>query len=125
MGFRTAFVPYVRRAREIGTSRWTFRKKVKCFMDMIFVNSGLPINFVGYAGGIISSISIVMILYYLIKWLLIGEAVQGWTSLFILILFSLGMIMISLCILGNYIWRAFEAVKKKPVYIVEDELKHI
>lgn len=124
LGFKTAMVPYIRRAREIGKSRWTLKKKIKCFMDMMFVNSGLPINFVGYTGGLIFLISLVMIFYYIIKWVVIGEAVAGWTSLFILILFSLGVVMISLCIIGNYIWRSFEAIKKKPVFIVEDEVRH-
>ncbi len=124
LGFRTASVPYIRRAREIGKSRWTLKKKIKCFMDMMFVNSGLPINFVGYTGGLIFLISLVMIIYYIIKWIVIGETVAGWTSLFILILFSLGVVMISLCVIGNYIWRSFEAIKKKPVFIVEDEVRH-
>ncbi len=124
LGFRTAMVPYIRRAREIGKSKWTLKKKIKCFMDMMFVNSSLPISFVGYVGGLISLISFALIIYYLIKWAVVGEPVAGWTSLFILILFALGVIMVSLAILGNYIWRGFEAVKRKPVYIVEDEIRH-
>jgi len=124
LGFRTARVPYIRKAREIGTSRWTLKKKIKCFMDMMFVNSGFPINFVGYIGGAISILSVIMILYFLIKWIVVGESVEGWTSLFILVLFSLGVTMVSLSVLGNYIWRGFEAVKRKPVFIVEDEIKH-
>ncbi len=124
LGFRTAMVPYVRKAREIGTSKWTLRKKIKCFMDMMFVNSGLPISFVGYVGGLISFVSIAMIIYFLVKRIIVGEPVEGWTSLFTVILFALGIIMISLSILGNYIWRAFEAVKCKPVYIVEDKVEH-
>ena len=124
LGFRTAWVPYIRKARNIGTSRWTLKKKIKCFMDMMFVNSSFPINFVGYTGGFISMLSVLMILYFLLKWVIIGEPVEGWTSLFILILFSLGVLMISFSILGNYIWRGFEAIKQKPVFIVEDEIKH-
>ena len=123
-GFRTGIVYYKRKAREIGTSKWTLKKKIKCFMDMMFVNSGFPINFVGYIGGAISIISVVMIAYFLIKWIVVGESVEGWTSLFILVLFSLGVTMVSLSVLGNYIWRGFEAVKRKPVFIVEDEIKH-
>ncbi len=124
IGFKTAWVPYVRKAREIGKSRWTLKKKIKCFMDMMYVSSSLPINVVGFAGGLIFATSMILILYTLIKWAVVGEPVEGWTSLFILILFALGVVMISLCILGNYIWRGFEAVKRKPVYIVEDEVKH-
>lgn len=125
LGFRTAKVPYIRKAREIGTSKWTLRKKIKCFMDMMFVNSGLPIAFVGYVGGLISVISVFMILFLLLKWIIVGESVEGWTSLFILVLFSLGIVMISLSVLGSYIWRGFEAVKRKPVFIVEDKVSHM
>ncbi len=124
LGFRTAEVPYIRKAREIGKSKWTFKKKIKCFFDMMFVNSGFPIRLVGYAGGVISIFAMFEIAFSLIKWATIGEPIEGWTSLFVLILFSLGIIMISLSILGSYIWRGFEAVKRKPIFIVEDEKSH-
>lgn len=124
LGFKSTTVPYVRKARELNKSRWTLKKKIKCFMDMMFTNSDVPIHFVGVIGGLTSVASIIMILYYVIKWMVVGEPVAGWTSLFILILFAFGVIMLTLSVLGNYIWRAFESGKRKPVYIVEEERLH-
>lgn len=124
MGFKTSFVPYIRRAREIGTSKWTLKKKIKCFMDMMYANSNLPINLMGFLGGFACIASIVLILYFVIKKLAFGEQIEGWTSLFTLVLFAFGAIMVTLSILGNYIWRCYEAVKRKPPFIVEDEVKH-
>ena len=124
LGFKTALVPYVRRAREIGSSKWTFKKKVKCFMDMMFTNSNAPITFVGFIGGIASGVSIIMAIYYLLKWLIVGEPVEGWTSLMIILLLAFGIIMLTLSVLGSYIWRCFESVKRKPVFIVEKEVEH-
>ena len=47
--------------------------------------------------------------------------VSGWTTLFIFNLFSFGMIMVTLGILGGYLWRTFDASRNRPTYIVEDE----
>lgn len=124
LGFKSAYVPYIRRARELNKSRWTLKKKIKCFFDMMFTNSNVPINFVGVVGGIACASSIALIIYYIIKWATIGEPVEGWTSTIILVLFSFGVTMLTMSVLGNYIWRVFESVKRKPVSIVEKERLH-
>ncbi|MDD3370008.1 MAG: glycosyltransferase family 2 protein, partial [Lachnospiraceae bacterium] len=124
LGFKTATVPYIRKAREIGSSKWTLKKKVKCFMDMMFSNSNFPIHFVAGVGVFACVISVALIIYSLVNWLVIGEEVVGWTSLFITILFAFGIIMMTLAILGDYIWRCFDSVKRKPVFIVEKQREH-
>lgn len=48
-------------------------------------------------------------------------SVSGWTTLFIFNLLSFGIIMLTLGILGEYLWRAFEASRNRPPYIIEDE----
>ena len=47
--------------------------------------------------------------------------VNGWTTLFIFNLFSFGIIMVTLGILGGYLWRTFDASRNRPTYIVENE----
>lgn len=47
--------------------------------------------------------------------------VSGWTTLFIFNLFSFGVIMLTLGILGEYLWRTFDASRNRPPYIIEDE----
>ena len=124
LGFKSTTVPYVRKARQIGKSRWTLKKKMKCFFDMMFTNSDVPIKCVGLLGGVISISSLILILITFFKWLIVGEPVEGWTSLFIVILLAFGIVMITMSILGSYIWRCFESVKRKPVFIIENERTH-
>jgi dolichol-phosphate mannosyltransferase len=47
--------------------------------------------------------------------------VSGWTTLFIFNLFSFGLIMLTLGVLGEYLWRTFDASRNRPPYIVEEE----
>lgn len=124
LGFKSTTVPYIRRARQIGKSRWTLGKKIKCFFDMMFTNSDFPIHFIGVLGGIVSVVSVILGIYFALKWLIVGEPVEGWTSLFVALSLSFGVTMLTLSILGNYIWRCFESVKRKPVSIVEEEKLH-
>lgn len=120
-GFRTGIVYYTRKAREIGTSRWTLKKKIRLVSDTLFSFSTLPIRLVEMVGAISFGTSIIWAIVVLISKLMGDIQVDGWTSLFIFVLFSFGITMISLGILGEYIWRTFDASRKRPPYIIEDE----
>lgn len=120
-GFKTDQVPYTRLAREIGKSRWTLAKKLRLVMDTLFSFSTVPIKMVttvgmlSFAGALIWAIvEIVCKLAGLIE-------VTGWTTLFIFNLFSFGVIMLTLGILGEYLWRTFDASRNRPPFIIEDE----
>lgn len=122
-GFQTDTVYYTRLAREIGTSKWTFRKKIRLIMDTLFSFSTLPISVVltigvcSFIGALIWAVIVVMMK-------LTGNIpVSGWTTLFIFNLASFGVIMLTLGILGEYLWRTFDASRNRPPYIVEDENK--
>ena len=122
-GFRTATVPYIRLAREIGESKWTLKKKIRLVTDTLFSFSSLPITAVSVIGvlsfvgaaiwGIV--VAVLKILGYI--------HVSGWTTLFIFNLFSFGIIMVTLGILGGYLWRTFDASRNRPPYIIEEENK--
>ena len=122
-GFKTATVPYIRLAREIGESKWTLKKKIRLVTDTLFSFSSLPITAVSVIGvlsfvgaaiwGIV--VAVLKILGYI--------HVSGWTTLFIFNLFSFGIIMVTLGILGGYLWRTFDASRNRPPYIIEEENK--
>ena len=120
-GFRTGEVEYSRKKREIGSSKWTIRKKVKLVMDTLFSFSTLPITFVSIVGFLSFLGSVIWAI--IVAGLKISGAidVEGWTMLFIFSLFSFGVIMLTLGILGEYLWRAFDASRNRPIYIVEEE----
>lgn len=120
-GFTTAYVYYTRRKREIGKSRWTLKKKIKLVMDSLFSFSNVPIVVVEF-GGIMSLFgAVIWIMLEIILKLLGYITIQGWTLLMIFQLFSFGIIMITLGILGEYLWRTFDASRNRPPYIIEYE----
>lgn len=122
-GFKTKKVYYTRLAREIGESRWTLKKKIRLVSDTLFSFSTLPITLVSGIGAISFGGSIIWAIVVLICKLMGAIEVSGWTTLFIFQLFSFGVIMLTLGILGGYLWRTFDASRNRPPYIVEDENK--
>ena len=122
-GFKTDIVYYTRLAREIGTSKWTLKKKIRLVMDTLFSFSTVPVAMVESIGVISFIGSLVWAIVVLICKLCGAITVSGWTMLFIFNLFSFGVIMLTLGILGEYLWRAFDASRNRPPYIVEEENK--
>lgn len=120
-GFKTDIVYYTRLAREIGTSKWTLKKKVKLVMDTLFSFSSLPISVVLSVGFISFIGALIWALVVLFAKLAGKIAVSGWTTMFIFNLFSFGIIMMTLGILGEYLWRTFDATRKRPPYIIEEQ----
>lgn len=120
-GFKTSEVLYVRKAREIGKSRWTLKKKIRLVMDTLFSFSTLPIKIVSTIGVLSLIGSILWAVWEIIAKLIGLIVVEGWTTLFIFNLFSFGVIMFSIGILGEYMWRTFDASRRRPPYIVETE----
>lgn len=119
-GFKTGKIYYRRLAREVGTSRWTLRKKIKLVMDTLFSFSSLPITIVSNVGAFSLIGAIVWAFIVLVAKVAGTIDVSGWTTLFIFNLFSFGVIMMTLGILGEYLWRTFDASRNRPPYIIED-----
>lgn len=120
-GFKTEKIYYVRKARTIGKSRWTLKKKIRLVLDTLFSFSTLPIAIIWFVG-IGSSIGAVIWAGIVLILRLCGEiVVSGWTTLFIFNLLSFGVTMLTLGILGEYLWRTFDASRRRPPYIIEKE----
>lgn len=120
-GFKTSKVYYRRLAREIGTSKWTLKKKVRLVMDTLFSFSSLPITLVLNVGALSMVGAIIWAIVVLVSKISGAIAVSGWTTLFIFNLFSFGVIMMTLGILGEYLWRTFDASRNRPPYIIEEQ----
>ena len=120
-GFKTKEVYYTRLAREIGKSRWTLKKKIRLVTDSLFSFSTLPISLVSLIGGISFCGSIIWAIVVFVCKLMGIIEVDGWTTMFIFQLFSFGVVMLTLGILGGYLWRTFDASRNRPPYIIEDE----
>lgn len=118
-GFKTDKIYYTRKAREIGESKWTLRKKIRLVSDTLFSFSTVPITVVSIVGGL-SFVGALIWAFVVFIFKITGHiAVTGWTTLFIFNLFSFGTIMLTLGLLGGYLWRTFDASRNRPTYIVE------
>lgn len=119
-GFRTKKIYYIRKARTIGKSRWTLAKKIRLVTDTIFSFTSLPITVISCVG--VGSVIGALIWAIVVCILKFGGkiVVSGWTTLFVFNLFSFGVIMVTLGIMGNYLWRTFDASRNRPPYIIED-----
>lgn len=120
-GFRTKHVYYTRRARKIGKSKWTLGKRIRLVMDTLFSFSNVPINVITGIGVACCCGSALWALAVLIGKFNGMIQVAGYTTLLIFQLFSFGVVMLTLGLLGNYIWRTFDASRNRPVYIIEEE----
>lgn len=120
-GFKTDKIYYTRLQREIGKSRWTLKKKIRLVTDTLFSFSALPITAISIIGTL-SCIGAVLWAVLVLIFKLMGMInVSGWTTLFIFNLLSFGIIMLTLGILGGYLWRTFDASRNRPPYIIEEE----
>lgn len=119
--FEHVSIPYVRRKRDLGVSRWTLSKKVKLFIDSFVSFSFFPIRFITASGLILGFISLIWGVWVLIAKLTGLVPVAGWATLMAVILFVSSFQMIAIGILGEYLWRTMDAVKGRPNYIVDEE----
>lgn len=123
-GFQTATVPYTRRKRTIGTSKWTFSKKVKLALDSFYGFSSFPIKLVSGIGILTSFASVLLLIVTLVRKCMGIITAEGYASLLIILLMGIGLIMLSLGVIGEYIWRIYDATRKRPPFIIDESTKH-
>lgn len=124
LGFHPFIYPYLRPAGNNARSRWNFSKKYNLAKDFFFSSSTFPIRLISYIGIFFSAFSFLLILFYsyvrirgnMEFWGL--DKVPGWVSTIIAISFFSGLILFSLGIIAEYIWRIYEEVKARPGYII-------
>lgn len=119
-GFQTDHVYFHRRDREVGKSRWTLSKKIKLAMDSMLSFSYFPIRCMSTLGVVFFVVSILMAIEVIIEKIAIGTPILGWASLMCVVLFSFGCMMLMLGILGEYVWRALDASRNRPPYLIDE-----
>jgi len=120
IGYDFVSIPYIRRRREIGRSTYTLGKKIKAFIDSFVAFSFFPIRLISVSGLIIGMAAIVYGCVIIINKLLGHAELSGWSSLMVVILFASAFQMIALGIIGEYVWRALEASRDRPSYLIEE-----
>lgn len=125
LGYDPYFLPYARPiGLNKGKSRWTFKKRLKLALDSIFSNSTFPLRLISYLGITVSVLSVFAIVFYLYVKLFgnqefWGVMVPGWVSIVLLLLLLGGLILLSLGIISEYLWRVYDEVKDRPGFIIK------
>jgi glycosyltransferase involved in cell wall biosynthesis len=120
LGFKRSFILADHGTRYSGKPSYTFKKRVKLALDIILSFSERPLKFAIALGLIMSTISIFLalwIVYGTFKW---GYSVIGWSSGIVSILFSSGIILTVLGIIGIYLGRIFQEVKGRPLFVISE-----
>ena len=123
-GFKTDMIYFVRQDREIGKSRWTLAKKVKLVMDSVMSFSYFPLRVMSGLGIFFNILAVILLVIVLIEKFTKNTPIVGWTSLMCVVLCASGIIMLMLGILGEYIWRALDAARSRPPYIIDELLEN-
>ncbi len=124
LGYDYVNIPYTRKQREIGVSRWTLAKKVKLLIDSFIAFSFFPIRAISAIGltlGIIAFIYSAAVVIGRITGL--SPGVEGWSSLMVVLLCVSAFQMIALGIIGEYVWRTLDASRKRPNFVIERVLR--
>lgn len=120
-GFKVKYIPYEKLERRIGKSQYNFLKRFGNFM-VAFINvSYLPLRLMSVIGILFAISGFLYSLNIIYAYFFIGTPFQGWAPIMILLLIIGGLIMTMLGVLGEYIWRIYDEVKHRPVYIVDKE----
>ena len=119
IGFKSDNVYFHRKDREVGKSRWTLSKKIKLVVDSMMSFSYFPIKFMSGLGVVMAVLAFIWILEVIGEYIFLKTPVQGWSTLMCLVLFSSGMILLMLGVLGEYLWRTLDATRNRPVYIID------
>lgn len=123
LGFDPLFIPF-NRPKSHSKSRWTFKKKIKLAKDTFFAFSSFPIKLISILGFLSFIFSILLIIFSIYVKLfgtksLGGVSIPGWTTTLIIISLFSGLILFSLGMIAEYIWRIYEEVKNRPGYIIK------
>lgn len=118
-GFESEKVYYVRQKREIGKSGWTLSKKIKLTVDSLISFSYFPIRCVSVVGALSILGTIIGGIVILVEHFMGSITVEGYTTIVLLILLAFGIVMLTLGVMGEYIWRILDEVRNRPSYIVD------
>lgn len=119
-GYPAAEVSFVRQERAHGRSGWTLRKMVRAALDVFTSYSHLPVRILTWTGIVTAGLAFAGILYQVIWYFVNPDTLRGWTMLFSAVCFFGGVQTLALGLLGEYIWRTFHEVKRRPLWFVDD-----
>ncbi len=122
VGFRTKWLEYENVERARGETKWNFWKLLLYSFDGIVAFSTAPLMISSVMGVLFCVLAFVMIVFIIVRKLIFGDPVSGWPSLVCIILLTSGVQFFCTGILGQYLAKTYMEVKKRPIYLVKEEI---
>jgi dolichol-phosphate mannosyltransferase len=122
VGFRQTAAYYDREARFAGETKYPLRKMIRFAVDGITSFSTVPLRFATWLGVFAGLVAVVIALWAVYIKLFVSGAVQGWTTIMIVVALGTSAQLLMIGILGEYIGRIYEEVKRRPLYLVAEEV---
>ena len=119
LGYSPVMLPYVRRSRAKGVSRWTLAKKIKLFIDSFVAFSYAPIRFLSLLGLVTAASAFIYAAYVVYAWAVRDIPVKGYAPIVILLALTSGIQMVMLGVLGEYLWRTLDETRRRPTYVID------
>jgi len=120
LGFQPVMLPYIRRQRVKGKSRWTLSKKIKLFVDTFVAFSFFPIRLLSILGMLVAACSFLYGAFVLFYWFVYGIEVKGWVPTIVVLTFTSGLQMAMLGVLGEYLWRTLDEIRRRPQFVIDE-----
>lgn len=122
VGFETKWIEYENIERVKGETKWNFWKLFVYSLEGITAFSTAPLMFASFMGVVFCLLAFILIVFTIVRKLIFGDPVSGWPSLVCIIALVSGVQLFCLGILGQYLAKTYMEVKKRPIYLVKEEL---
>jgi len=120
LGYNRRYIGYHRQERKHGKSRWSFFKRMKLAFDTFFGFSARPLRIASLLGMLVWIPGLLLAIFIIARKFISGAPIFGIPALMVAVLVTGGIILLSIGIVGEYLWRNFDATRKRPTYIVEE-----
>ena len=119
LGFKSATVEFDVEERQAGVTKWSLKSLARYAIGSITAFTTAPMQLITFMGCIFFIFAFVLGIQSLVKWGS-GQALEGFTTVILLVLITGSLIMMSLGIIGYYLAKIYEEIKARPRYIVEE-----
>lgn len=120
VGFRTKWLEFENVERVAGETKWSFWKLFKYSLDGIVAFSSMPLYMASVLGAGMCGLSLLAIIFIIIRQLVFGGSVDGWPSMACIVILIGGLQLLSIGILGIYLSKTYLETKHRPIYIAKE-----
>lgn len=122
VGYETKWLEYENIERKKGETKWSFWKLFVYSLEGITAFSTMPLTVAAVMGALFCVMAFVLIVVIIVRTLIFGDPTSGWPSMVCIILLVSGVQLFCLGIVGQYLSKTYMEVKKRPIYLVKEDL---